>query len=63
MTNKFNDTLHTSFVKQYIYQNIHYRHNQGICPLSVYLALAFEKLNKLITRLMHAEDKKNAEEK
>ena len=60
--NKFNDTLHTSFVEHDIYQNINYTHNQGIYPLPTYLAQAFEKLDALINRLMNLAGK-NAEEK
>ena len=60
--NKSNDTLHTSFVKHAIYQNIHSIHNQDIYPLPTHLVQSFEILDEIITRLMHASDK-NAEGK
>ena len=59
---KFNDTLNTDFVKQDNYKNIHYIHNQAIYLLPTHIARAFEILDKLITRLIHAADK-NAKEK
>ena len=55
---RFNDTLHTRFVKHDIYQKIHYIHVQASYPLPKHLAQAFEKLDELINRLMHTEDKK-----
>ena len=55
--NKFNDKLHTSFVKHDIYQKLHYIHSQAIYPLATHLAQNLEKLDTLITRLMHAADK------
>ena len=36
--NKFNDTLHTSFVKHEIYQKIQYIHNRDIYPLPTYIS-------------------------
>ena len=54
---KFNDTLHTSFVKHDIYQKIHYIHIRASYPLPTHIAQAFETLDELVTRLMHAEDK------
>ena len=59
---KFNDTLNTDFVKQDHFKNIHYIHNQAIYPLPAHLTCAFERLDKLITQIMHASDK-NAEGK
>ena len=56
--NIFNDTLHTSFVKYYIYQKIHFIHVQDRYPLQICLSQAFKKMDGLITRLMHATDKK-----
>ena len=56
--NKYNDTLHKRFVKHDIYNNIHCIHNQSIYSLPTHLARAFERLDKLITRLTHAADKK-----
>ena len=53
----FNDTLHRTFVKHEIYQKIHYIHVRASNLLPTHLAQAFEKLDELITRLMHAEDK------
>ena len=60
--NKFNDTLHTSFVKHYIYHKIHCIQNRDIYPLPTHIAQALERLDELITRLMRAADK-NAEVK
>ena len=57
---KFNDTLHTSFVKHKIYQTIHSIHNRDIYPLLTHIPQAFERWYKLVTLVMHAEDK-NAE--
>ena len=37
MINKFNDTIHTSFIKHDIYQKIHYIHNRGIYALPTHL--------------------------
>ena len=54
---KFNETLHTRFVKHDIYQKIHYIHNRDIYPLPTHLAWEFERLDKLITHLMYSEDK------
>ena len=59
---KFNDNIHKIFVKHDIYQNIQYIYNLLIYPLPTHLARVFERLEKLITHLMHAADK-NAEEK
>ena len=52
MINKFNDTLHTSLVKNDIYQGIDYIYNRAIYPLLTHLAWAFERLDELITHLM-----------
>ena len=60
--NRFNDTLHNSFVKRDIYQKIHYIHVRDSYPLPTHLAQASAKLDELIARLMHTADK-NAEEK
>ena len=54
---KFNYTLHTSFVKHDIYQNIHYIHTWYIYPLPTYIAQYFGRLEKLITCFMHASYK------
>ena len=54
---KFNDTLHTSFVKHDIYRNIRYIYNRAIYALLTHLAWDFERLDKLITQLMNAADK------
>ena len=59
--NKFNDTLHTIFVKYDIYHNIHYIYNRAIYPLPLHLARVFKILYELLTRLIHAADK-SAEE-
>ena len=56
---KFNDTLHTSFVKHDIYQKIHYIYNRAIYPLPTHIAQFFEILDELVTHLMHSEDKKH----
>ena len=58
MINKFNDTLHTSFFKHNIYHNVLYILNQYIYPLPAHTERAFEILDKLVTSLMHAVDKK-----
>ena len=55
---KYNYTLHTSFVKREIYQNIHYINNQDIYPPPTNIARDFDILERLITRLMHVSDKK-----
>ena len=55
---KFNDTLLTSFLKNDIYHRVHYLHNRDIYPLPTHLARAFERLYKLITRIMYVADKK-----
>ena len=52
----FNDTLHTIFVKNGIFQKTHFVHIQPSYTLQTYLVQAFEKLDELITRIMHAED-------
>ena len=44
--NKFNDTLHTSFAKQDIEQNIHYIQNQDIYSLRTHLTHDFEILDE-----------------
>ena len=61
-TKKLNDTLHTSSVKYDIYQKVHYLHNGSIYLIPTHLTRAFEILDKLIARRMHAEDK-NTERK
>ena len=53
----FNDKLHTSFVKHDIYQKIHYIHVRAGYPLQTHLSPALEKLNELITRLIHVAEK------
>ena len=55
---KFNDTLHTIFLKHDIYQKTHYIHNRAIYPLPTHLVKSFERLDNFVTRLMHATDKK-----
>ena len=40
-----------------IYQKIHYIHVRASYPLPTDLAQAFEKLDKLIIRLLHTADK------
>ena len=59
---RFNDTLNTKKFKHDIYQKIHYMHVQASYPLPTHLEQAFEKLDEMITRLMHAAEK-NTEEK
>ena len=59
---RFNDTLHTSFIKHDIYQKINYIHVRYSYPLPIHLSQSFEELYELITRLMHTADK-NAEGK
>ena len=44
--NKFNNTLHTSFVKHDIYQRIHYINNPDIHPLRTHIVRTFEILDK-----------------
>ena len=61
MINKFNDTLHTSFVKYDIYQNIHYIHKQDIYTPPTHIERVFERLDKFITLLMHAVEEKEEE--
>ena len=58
MINRFNYTLHTRFLKHYIYQKIHFIHVQDSYPLPTHIAQAFEIVDELITRLMHTADKK-----
>ena len=58
----FNNTLHTIFVKHYIYHKNLYIHVRASYPLPTHVAQSFEKLDKLISRLMHTLDK-NAEGK
>ena len=58
MVNKFNDTLHTSFVKHDIYWKVHYLHSRSIYLLPSYISRAFEQLDELITLLMNSADKK-----
>ena len=53
----FNGTLHTSFVKNDTYQKIHFIHVQARYQLPTQIAQAFEKLDKLITWIMHSADK------
>ena len=55
--NKFNDTLHTSFVKHDIYQKVHYLHNWAIYPLPEHLSRAFELFYDFITHIIYAADK------
>ena len=55
---KFNETSHTSFVKHYIYQKVHYLHIQAIYPLPAHFTQAFEQFFEMITRLMHAAYRK-----
>ena len=54
---KFNDTLLTSFLKNDIYHRVHYLHNRDIYPLPTHLARSFERLDKMITGIVHAADK------
>ena len=58
----YNDTLHTSFVKHDIFHKNHYIHVRASYPLPTHLAKAFENLDELVIRIMHAADK-NAEGK
>ena len=46
------------FFKHDIYQKVHYLHNRVIYPLPTHLARTFEQLDELITRIIHAADKK-----
>ena len=55
--NRLTYTLHTSFVKHDIYQKFYYIHVQARYPLPTNPSKSFEKLDELITRLMHTEDK------
>ena len=48
MINKFNDTLHTSFVKYDIYQKVHYLNSQGMYTLPAHIIRSFERLDELI---------------
>ena len=54
---RFNNTLHITFVKHDIYQKVHYINIQAIYPLPTNITQAFEILDRLSTRLMHAADK------
>ena len=54
--NKFNDTLHKSFVKHDIYQKVQYIYNRVIYLLPTHLTRDFEILDKWTTFLMHEED-------
>ena len=51
--NKFNDTLHMSFVKHDIYQKVKYLHSRAIYRLPLHISRYFESLDELIACLMH----------
>ena len=51
--NNFNDTLHMSFVKHYIYQKVNYLHIQAIYQLPSNISQSFEPLDELISGLLH----------
>ena len=51
----FNDIIHTSFFRHDIYQNIHDINNRAIYTISTHKAQAFERVDKLITGIMHTK--------